>query len=439
MVSTSKDSEAVHAAARELGLQPAKTMEIKTGIRWPAEDRVPAFTYRLADKYDFRWWFLAERRYGRQAQVEVHVAATKGHLHLESPVSWRGLSGTLLALRGPVLDRLPKRSTVADAVIRHGQWRDGAIQVATHTLHSYDFDLRIPSLEDATWIAIRERTQSAKLSDKGRLGVALAGASSQLLMPDVYEVALELATPRKPVLLAELKAQAKDRLVSEELNDLAERWGGTARRAYRAIRDIRSLPPGRATRAAEVLCAAGWTSRGLEVRCDACGIRSFVTLRDSTDSPHCPECEAPQPYVLDTAGPRVHYQLGSLPDRAVDQGVVPHLLVAAVLRQREEQTFVLPGLAAQGLDDTRFEVDVVGTTGGLFFAGEVKSSGKAFTEDQIRADVGHSVALGVDLHLMACVDDMPAHAARLASELCASNGIGVEILDRKTLRPIPAT
>ena len=73
----------------------------------------------------------------------------------------------------------------------------------------------------------------------------------------------------------------------------------------------------------------------------------------------------------------------------------------------------------------------VGTTGGLFFAGEVRSSGKAFTEEQVGADVGHSVALGVDLHLMACVDDMPVDAVRLVAELCASSSIGLQIPDRR--------
>ncbi|PFG16845.1 hypothetical protein ATK74_1400 [Propionicimonas paludicola] len=434
--SISRDSAAVHAAAHSLGLQPAASMDIKTGFRWPAEYRVPPFTYRLADNYDFRWWFLSGRTYGKQVQVEVQAGAGRGRLHLESPVSWRGSAGTLVALRGPALDRLPKRSAVAEAVIRNGEWRDGGLQVATTTMPSYDFQITLPSLEEATWIAIRESTRSAKLSDKGRLGAALADRSSQLLMPDIYEVALELATPRKHALVAELKTETNGRLSEDDLNDLAERWGGTARRAYRAIRGIRSVPPPRAARAAEALCDAGWAGRGFEVRCDACGLRSFVPLRQSTDRPHCPECNARQPYSLDASGPRIHYQLGSLADRAVDQGVMPHLIVAALLRRREEQTFVLPGLAVEALDGSLFEVDLVGTTGGLLFAGEVKSNGRAFTEEQVTADVAHSVTLGANLHLMASVSDIPDEAQHLAARLCKTAGIQMEVLDRRSLRPV---
>lgn len=435
VVSWVKDLTLVGDAAKSLGLVPQESTEIKTGHKWPAEDRMPPFTYRLAGDYDYRWWFIADRRYGKQVQTEVHFAQSKGHLRVESPVAWRGFSRTLFAMRGPALDRLPKRGPVADAVIRYGQWRDGAIQVATSTVDRYDFDISIPSLEGATWLAIQERCQSAKLSDKGRVGVALTAESSRLLTANVYEAALELATPRKPVLLAELEKQAKGQLDDEALNDLAERWGGTARRAYRAVKDFRNMSPRHATRAAEVLCAMGWADRGFEVRCTSCGLRSFVPLRDSSARPQCPECHFPQQYDLDVAGPRVYYQLGSLADRAADQGVLPHLLVAAVLHDRMQEAFVLPGILVHGLDGAHFEIDVFGVVGGALFAGEVKTSGKAFTEEQLRADINHSVALGVDLHVMACVDEMPSEAARLASQLCAAERISLEIFDRTFMRP----
>jgi hypothetical protein len=51
-----------------------------------------------------------------------------------------------------------------------------------------------------------------------------------------------------------------------------------------------------------------------------------------------------QHYSGIATGPTVQYRLNTLVDRAADQGVLPHLLVAAVLEQRDERTLILPGV-----------------------------------------------------------------------------------------------
>ncbi len=79
---------------------------------------------------------------------------------------------------------------------------------------------------------------------------------------------------------------------------------------------------------------------------------------------------------------------------------LPHLLTIAALRRRSPATHVLPGTDVEFGDGTRFEVDLIGLHAGKLISGEVKSSAREFTAEQVRRDVNVSARLGADIRLL---------------------------------------
>lgn len=69
------------------------------------------------------------------------------------------------------------------------------------------------------------------------------------------------------------------------------------------------------------------------------------------------------------------------------------------------------------------------------FAGEVKTSASEFTTEQLTRDVALSKALGIDLHLMACINQIPDHTKTTARQLCDDANLELLVLDKSQLRP----
>jgi hypothetical protein len=103
--------EIMDRIAGELGLVATVDKEIRSGRRWPAEQRSAPFTYATSDRFDPRQWFTGRRRYGELTEFEAHFHTGQAMLRFASPVAWTPPGGsTLLQLRGPVLQVLPKKA-----------------------------------------------------------------------------------------------------------------------------------------------------------------------------------------------------------------------------------------------------------------------------------------------------------------------------------------
>jgi len=131
----------------------------------------------------------------------------------------------------------------------------------------------------------------------------------------------------------------------------------------------------------------------------------------------------------------VHYQLNSYIDLASDQGVLPHLLVAAALRNKHPETFLLLGTKVFPNDGKPPEVDIFGVCNGEVLAGEVKTKAADFTDDQIARDTELSHRLGADTHLLAAVDEVPVEVVANAQQACDRLGLKLMILQKADLRP----
>jgi hypothetical protein len=232
MASLRLDRAQLDAIASELGLVPS-TSEPRSGLSRSAPIRSAPFTYATTNNFDLRQWFLAKRRYGEFKEIEGHIHSGTATLRLASPVAWRRPGSTLLDVRGPVLDALPKRTPVANMVIPGGVWRDGGIQIAANAMSSYVLAVSIPTLGEALEAVLTATTSKHALSDKGKLGVALSDKAQDLLAPGVFEAAVALATPRSKELARELVAMRARGDLDERIAEVASSWGGRTERRFR--------------------------------------------------------------------------------------------------------------------------------------------------------------------------------------------------------------
>ncbi|WP_306368572.1 hypothetical protein [Nocardiopsis sp. CC223A] len=439
LASMSVEEEQLHEIAVILGLDHTEEAPSSNLHFPPAAVRQSPFTYR-AD-INPRGWFFFDRSYGQTVSVDVHLSTEKTAVRFSSPVGFEGSGRALVRFSGSPLEGLPHRDPVAKLIDSEAEWRNDSIQLPVSASQQYRFEFHIPTLPETVHAVLKEATDRYELSDKGRLGVALQETSnvSALLEPNVYEALVALTTPKSKKLLRDLKAAAGSGTIDPQVaQDIAERYGSQAKRRHSTPHNLESLPSNAGIAALEKLCALNWAERGLQTRCDRCGVDSFVPLSQTTNKATCPGCEAVAPYAIDSNShaPSVFYRLNTFVDRVSDQGVLPHLLAAAALTRKDPQSFVLPGtnLWLNGSDE-QVEMDILGVHAGHIIAGEVKTNANQFTQEQIERDVRLSQRLGADTHLAAAVDTIPQSTRTELQNLCNDAGLHLLTLSGNELRP----
>ncbi|MFE7657424.1 hypothetical protein ACFU6M_31795 [Streptomyces bottropensis] len=436
VVSCGVDRGKLNTLATSLGLEPTEE-KVRMGRSWPVPElRQPPFTCRF--NLDVRQFVDFEREHGAVVAVDIHVFASGSTVRFPSPVTFDGPGATLVRFSGRPFDGLPRRSSVASLVHKHATWHGDSIQLKTVAQNSYQFDLLVPSLDQARAQALLDVTERYQLSDKGRMGAALQENSdlTVLLDPGMFEALVELMTPRSKTLTKELKALAAEGSIDDNLAELIARWGSRTERRYLPAQQLGQVPKSSRASIAEKLCALGWAERGLKVTCSRCGLDNFVPMTSVSSVASCPGCSALATYTTDPSTLTVFYRLDTLVDRAVDQGVFPHLMVIAALTEAEPLSSFLPGADLHFPGESRsVEVDVFGICGGKVMAGEIKTSASEFSEDQMRRDVDLSVRLGADVHILAAIDTVPETTRDFSQALCDAAGIELRVLDKEHLRP----
>jgi hypothetical protein len=439
-VSSSIDESGMHEAAAVLGLTRSQDDRIKVGLSFPARTRMPPYTYKLGG--DIRFLFAEDRRYGVGVDADVHLFRDKlSPITFRNPVTFDSeIAHGLLRLSGGPLSRLPRRASTALLVRSDARWVRDGVEINVQLQKEYRLTFSIPTLEEAAYAALDEVVAGQELSDKGKIGEALRRGLdlTQLLQPGVYETIIALTTPRSKELLRELKKAGGAEVPERRLIEIAASWGGRSERRYRTASQVASDIGGSAQPALESLCAIGWAERGLEVSCNRCGIRSFVPLLATEDMARCPGCSAENSYTVAPAGDTlaVQYRLNALVDRAADQGVIPHLLVEAAVCGTAGRGFLIPGLNLVFKDGGRNEVDVFGVLDARMLSGEVKTKASEFNIGQISRDVEVSRQLGVDVHLIGCIQPIPEAISTAVKSLCGEAGLEMMVCDGPILRPV---
>ena len=390
----------------------------------PPPLRQRPYTYR--QNIDPRQYVVFERDYGQIATTTVQVYRQDTRVEFDSTVRFSGPGRALLRMDSDLFAGLPKRPATASMVHNNATWSGDSLQIATNAQNRYRLDCRVPSLHDAAWELLRGGCASAELSNKGRMARRLLerGGYEVLLDRDVRRAIDALKTRRSTELIARLERLSADGLLDDDIDDLALRLGETQQRRFRSVQQLRSEAGAHAAESAERLCHQGWAERGLSIRCDSCSVRSFVALGETAPEGACPACQAAQPYEVDlTSGaPQLQYRLHALIDRAADQGVLPHLLAIAALREEHDHTFLIPGADVRLGDDTLREVDLFGTHNSQVVAGEAKTSPTGFEDADIEADIELSAALGADAHLMVATEEIAHETVERAHKIaCDTN------------------
>ncbi|MEU1265632.1 hypothetical protein ABZ473_26890 [Streptomyces cellulosae] len=430
--SNSVSSPEVRRIASSWGLEEAAGKTISFGFPRPwagSITRSAPFTYQVGT--DPSPWLAARRRWGRQQDMDVHVFLDRPTgIRFRSPVALNQPAQVLIRLAGEALDGLPRHAQTAVSIHPQARWHGSELQIGAVTDTDIVLELNIPSLEDATAYLMDNLTDKWELSDKGRLGAAMYSeeVSRALLEPGLYDVVMQLFTPRSKELTKELRKAVASGSDEAALLELAQSWGGRTRRRYRKAADI-NLPSVPVAELAEKLCALGWAERGLETVCARCGDKSFASMPLSTPDAACSGCSTPARYTADKNGPIIYYRLDTFVDQAADQGVLPHLMAIGTLHRSQPRSYFLPGANLQVNGHPPREVDIIGTFNGRILAGEVKTSPADFTQEQIAHDISTSASIGADVHLMAAIHPISAASRELAEARCNSHGMELLVLD----------
>ena len=439
--SASVKPDQLNEIAARLGLARS-TQRPRSGMqRPPPPPKRPPFTYRC--DVDPTGYFSFPRRYGETAPTLVQVYRDSTVVEVESPVQFAGRGRVLVRVASTAFDGLPKRPTTASLIMKDTSWSEDELELATYAHGRYRLQLRVPTLSDAAWALLNNRTAQAALSTKGQLAHRLKqlGAAKVLLQDSVIQVIESLRTHRSQDLERALRRAVEQLSPTDELRDrleeLASEWGQRSKRSYLPISNIKGLGEN-AGEAVELLCSRSWVERGLKIKCDQCRIRSFVPLAETTPEPHCPTCGATNPRFEPANGnpdngPEMHYRLNARVDRAADQGVIPHLFADAVLTADDPQTFLLHGVDVTFEDGTNKEVDLYGITAGNVVAGEAKTNPADFTPNQLVSDIELSAALAADTHLLVSTGEIPHTTEEQARQLAEARDLNLLLIDSRRL------
>ena len=407
----------------------------------PPPPRGAPFTYRR--DVDPTGYVSFQRRYGAGTQLPVQVYRDSTVVDVDSPVQFAGGGRVLVRLASSAFDVLPKRPTTASLVMEDASWSGDGLELALSAQDRYRLKLGIPSLSDAAWALLENRTAQAALSTKGQLahGLKKLGAAEVLLQDRVIQVIESLRTRRSKYLEGALQRALEHVSPTDELRDsledLVSEWGQQSKRRFLPISNIKGLGQN-AGIAVEQLCFRSWAERGLKIRCDQCRTKSFVPLPEATPEPQCPACGATSTRFEPAGGnpdkgPEMHYRLNARVDRAADQGIIPHLFADAVLTAEDPQTFLLDGVDVTFADESTREVDLYGITGGKVVAGEAKTNPEAFSSEQLESDIELSAALAADIHLLVSTGVISSTTREQARQLAEARGLKVRPIDSSHL------
>ncbi|MGW2273464.1 hypothetical protein [Streptomyces yangpuensis] len=452
LVSRSLSDEALHTAAAHAHLVPdAEGSEVRWGVR--SAESEGSLTYRVDLGFEPE---LFRRRWGLTESNSFHQFAGPSRYDVALPPLPRKPGKALLRLRSEAFDKLPRKDSVAWMITEKGRsksplpasWHGDHLQIPMYVpwLGFPELTLSIPHPREVVSQLLDEVTRSNAPSIPGMIGLTVMQQSdtSALLDVLVVEALSALKTERTEHFLKELRrlneGRYPDWLPLEEAKELAREFGGRQERKFRSATNVLSgwtaldVTPG-----LETACAQGWVERGLGLDCDQCRLHSFIPLRATSGSAVCPACSAPALYQRENNKKAIEvvYRLNAFIDRAVDNGVLPHLLVVAALKDIDPSTHLLPGVDVYfDGDDVKQEVDVFGIHEGKVLAGEVKVKAAEFSKnDQIARDVELSRRLGADIHLMAATDVIDDALQDEARDRCDRAGLELLVLHEPELRP----
>ncbi|MCX5216117.1 hypothetical protein OG689_44085 [Kitasatospora sp. NBC_00240] len=433
--------EVLDEVAEYFGLEESAETDFQAVVRFPPGDRMRTAPFSYRKSMGTTRFSAFTRTYGETTQVDVPVVREKITLRFPSPVPFTAWVDVLVGVTCEPFAAFPKRDSVAKLVDKKARWRNEAIEVATSMRREVRIELNVPTLATVANTLLVEQAERHETSEKGAVGVGLMDETSMAALGEagVLETIQKLTTPRTSHMVRALeRLRGKEDPLSDAEREFAARWGGRSERVFKSAAKLGHGTVEAASAALERLADVGWAERGLEIKCGACGITTFLPLSGVPErgAARCPGCGTLGGYTGAGQGPSLVYRLDSRIDRASDQGVLPHLLTIAALQRRYTRSWFLPGVDLWFPGKTnKMEADLFGIADAKVITGEVKASGEEFTKPgQIEKDVSIAVNLGADLYVMAAITTIPEAAQEAAKVLCQEHGVDILVLGPMELR-----
>jgi hypothetical protein len=434
----SSDDEVTHERLRELGtnwhlVETVDDPRCEIAIPKPPP-RQPLYTFRLG--VDPTIAVLFQRRYGQGTHFPVQLFREKTSVQFEPPVAFHGAGRFVGTFSSLALGYLPRREPIAKLVSQNAIWKDDGIVLPFLVNWPYEVSIRIPDPLEVINKLLDISTSQWAPSDKGAIATGITSVCEveELISPGVFEAVGELTTPRSRRLLTELE---KREHTTEEYDRalFVVEHGGRFQQMNKAAADLSSVSKEKRVEVAERLVALGWAERGFRIDCSTCRLTSFVSIDHVTDDARCPSCRTPQKFNVAEGNVRVFYRLNGLFDLASDQGVLPHLLAIEALKRLRRDTHALAGVAFRTAAGEG-EVDIYGISEGRVVAGEVKTRAIEFTDNEVLKSLRRSSELDVDVHVLACMEELSLPTRALAESGAKSFELELLVLGPKEMRPI---
>jgi hypothetical protein len=314
--------------------------------------------------------------------------------------------------------------------------REQIVELQTRPEYRYEFQLDLPTRAQLLATSITDADLASSTSDKGRYAEGLLMRLQNLEVlrkPFVIDCIEALTTHRVQYDARRLRQEFSNTgITNAELDRLAASLQHV-RQDSRTLRDIVARIHSTTTEAAaavHILVTTGLAVRGFQGRCPICSMVSFFELRDVGAAVVCPGCASTAEISSDPVRgeSELYYRLSSLVDRASDNGVVIHLLLAAALRRRDPRVQMTLGvnLFKSG---TQKEFDCIALLGPDIWVGEAKTTAARFTDSQIVDDIDWAARVRASHYVMVCLQPIPQQARLKASDAAARVGIRPWILE----------
>jgi ribosomal protein S27E len=374
---------------------------------------------------------------GIRQPVLAQLFRPRTKLLLPSPIAFNPQIGGNVRLRisGSLEFALPRSKAAVQLVDQQALPADEGFELNSFARQLYELDVNVPTRQEVLTAMLGERHITYQLNQKGRhtLGVIRLAPDPQLFANTSTEAVVTALTGARSKHLAVELAKRLKGVSEEERHEMAALFAEERLRSFLTLEHIAGrakLVAGAALAELDRLIQHLMAERGLVVKCNECGMRSFVRLDQSREPITCPACSSSAAYQSDKSGePQMHYRLNSLLETASGQGIVPHMFGIAGLMRRDPQTYVLPASDVFKNGKPLGEADLVCLSSSEVLVGEAKRTRAWFSGRQIRRDVQLAIEMGATTYVMVCMEPLGAELDQMALQIATKRGLSLLAID----------
>lgn len=444
IVSLSVAEKEMVELASLLGLRSFEATKISETIVGGGPDLTRDLTFQV--NLNVAQFWAVDRAIGPQREVPVALQRPVSQLRAPTPLQWNsqltGHGHVVFRVNAPEITG-PRRKAVAELYLPNATWENGRVQVVTLPDREFNFALGMPDAATILKAACQERGMKFTLNDKGQQirGILSVGIDPTVFRnADALGVILALTPEADRDLNRSLTALlAAGRITDPQLERVLQASFAN-KLAIRTINDIRSSAPcsrlaitvQRVAKVLSELVASSLVLRGLRVDCDVCSLRDFHEIQNTRPVARCVGCGSAAEYAGGVRGePELFYRLNTLLQRVSLNGGLAVLAATALLL--EEGGYIVPGADLTHNDVPVGDIDVLGWKADTLFAGEAKMTAGGFANQDHMRDIAKSVALGADIHLSVCLEELSQATCQAMQSAAEAQNMSLRILDRHAL------